>query len=113
VQTDGVCDEYTIGIVEGDAELPLVAAIAISWPAVTPLGTGANVIDWDAAVTENVCGTGVAANQVASPAWLAVIVQLPIPMTCTRLPAITQTPLAANVTGNPELAVADTGNASP
>ena len=54
---------YTIGIVDGAVELPLVALIVISWPAVTPAsGRCAKAIAWVAVVTENVCATGVAAN---------------------------------------------------
>ena len=55
----------------------------------------------------NVRATGAAAKSLLSPAWLAVIVQLPTPPICTELPATEHMPLAVNETGKSELAVAN------
>ena len=77
----------------------------------TPVGAGPKVIACVALLIVNVRATGAAAKSLLSPAWLAVIVQLPTPPTCTELPATEHMPLAVNETGKSELAVANTSNA--
>ena len=47
------------------------------------------------------------------PDWVAVIVQLPKPVGCTKFAATRQAPLASYETTNPELAVADVWKTSP
>ncbi len=53
-----------------------------------------------------------AALYVASPAWEAVMVQVPAPVIVTLLPETVHVPVAAKLTVNPELAVALTSNAA-
>ena len=60
----------------------------------------------------NDCVTSTAANVLASPAWLAVMLQLPAPVSVTLAgevePDRVQFPVAASVTGSPDDAVAET-----
>jgi hypothetical protein len=60
-------------------------------------------------VTANVLVTGVAAGTEPAPAWVAVRLQVPTPVAVTVAPVTLQAPAAVNVTGSPELAVADAG----
>src|SRR6185295_10016852 len=72
---------------------------------------------WSCLVTANDCCTCDAGFQLASPAWLALMTQVPAPMNDTVEPAIVHTVLAeasmVNVTVSPEVAVAVTVYVGP
>src|SRR5262245_36597659 len=59
---------------------------------------------------ENVCETSGAGLKSELPACEAVMVQVPDAVSVTTDPFTTQLPLAVNVTGRPDVAVADTAN---
>jgi hypothetical protein len=69
---------------------------------------GANVIVCSLFAMVNVRATFGAAFQFASPAWLAVIVHDPTVDRVTVDPEIEHCPVAVNVTGSPELVLAET-----
>ena len=69
-------------------------------------GSAPKLIVWLALRMLKGCGSGGAALNVASPAWLAVTVQVPGAVIVTVLLASVQLPLALNVTGRPDEAVA-------
>src|SRR5262245_43816104 len=69
-------------------------------------GSTPKAIVWLAFRIEIDCCTAGAALNVASPAWLATTAQVPAALIVTVAPAIEQAPLALNVTGKPDEAVA-------
>ena len=74
----------------------------------------AQVMTGSALAIAKVWSTEVAAFQLPSPAWLAVIVQEPAPVIVTRSTATEHEPVALKLTARFELAVALTVNgASP
>ncbi len=99
--------------------MPGTLAAALSWvaeravPYVIAAGS-AQVRTGVALAIVKLRSTGLAGFQSPSPAWLAVMVQMPAPVIVTVEPATSQAPEAVNETGSPEDAVALTVNgASP
>ena len=76
------------------------------------LGNAPNEIDWFSFATLKLCDTWGAAPKVASPGWLALIVQVPPPTIVTVVPETWHTAVVVvlNITVRPELAVAATVN---
>jgi hypothetical protein len=73
---------------ESEVALTVTGDSSIRLPASAP-----KVIVWLACAMANVTGTSDAAFQLASPAWEAVIVQLPAVTMVTVTPATVQTPV--------------------
>src|SRR6266508_3676909 len=68
-------------------------------------GSAAKLIVWfclAGLLTAKLRATSGAALYVALPAWCAVIVQLPAPVSVTIVPLTLHFPLAVNVTGKPD-----------
>jgi len=78
-----------------------------------PTGVACTLVDAPGAtaLTTKLCGTGGAAAQIASPDWVAVMVQVPAPTSVTMVPATVQTAsvLLAKPTVNVEVALANSG----
>ena len=65
---------------------------------------------WSSLPMLKVWSTGVAAFQLSSPAWEAVMVQLPAPVRVTSSARTVQAPVAAKPTARGEVVVALTAN---
>ncbi len=103
VQTAGVVDT----IVTGKPELALAASAAGVVPSVCGPGP-AKVMVCAAAATAKDCCTALACATVVLPAWLALIVQVPVVSSDKALPLTVHTAgvLLAKVTASPEVALA-------
>jgi len=102
VQTDGVVEAKLT------ANPELADAIRATWPPTVWAGIAANVMVWVAWLTAKLCDTGVAALNLASPAWDAWMVQVPAATRFAVAPDTVQTAgvVDAKLTANPELAKA-------